>query len=196
MPIKSQIDPVGTTIKLFMDQAISPAAQSKVFAAFVKGGISAASDANRKAGVTAAPVVTVDGRKGASIDDVRPNGAVVAEWQILTPALLWIWGALRDSSPRLSGKYRDGHMLTCDGREIAWGDAIPSARDYVFSNVEPYAHRIEIGKTRSGRDFEVRVPNRIYQRIAVRAAAAFPALDIQFDDTGKSPTITVTVKAT
>lgn len=194
MPVKSQIDPIGTTIRFMIDQSIAPKAQSQLFAAFVKGGISAASEANRQLGVTAAPVVTVDGQRGANINGVRPDGVVVAEWETATPAVMWIWGALRDRSPRLSGRYRDSHNLSCDGRDIAFGDDIPVAQKYVFTNPEPYAHKIEIGKTQSGRDFEIRVPNRIYERVAGLAAAAFPGLDIVFDDSGKSPSITVTAK--
>lgn len=194
MSVKSQIDPIGTTIRLMIDQSISPKAQSQLFAAFVKGGISAASEANRQFGVTVAPVVTVDGQRGASIDGVKPNGAVVAEWETATPAVLWIWIALRDRSPRLTGRYRDSHKLSCDGRDISFGDDIPLAQKYVFTNPEPYAHKIEIGKTQSGRDFEIKMPNRIYERVAGQAAAVFPGLDIAFDDSGKSPSITVTAK--
>jgi hypothetical protein len=194
MPVTSHIDPIGSTIKLMIDQTVSAQAQSRVFVAFIKGGIAAASETNRGAGITAAPVITVDGRKGASIDGVRPNGVVIAEWELVTPALRWIWDALRDRSPRFTGRYREGHHLFCDGREVEFGGDIPPAHRYVFTNVEPYSHKIEIGKTSSGRDFEINVPNRIYERVAAQAAAAFPGLDIEFNDAGKSPTITVTTR--
>ncbi|WP_445490191.1 hypothetical protein [Rhodopseudomonas sp. RCAM05734] len=194
MPIQSKIDPIGSTIQLMIDESVSPRARSQLFADFVKGGIAEASDMNRRLGVTAAPVITVDGQRGASIDRVKPDGAVVAEWETATPAVLWIWNALRSRSPRLTGKYRDSHQLICDGREISFGDNIPVAQTYVFTNPEPYAHKIEIGKTESGRDFEIKVPNRIYERVATQAATAFPGLAITFDDSGKSPSITVTAK--
>jgi hypothetical protein len=194
MSIQSQIDPIGSTIQLMIDESVSPKARSQLFADFVKGGIAEAGEANHHLGVTAPPIVTVDGQRGASIDRVKPDGTVVAEWDTATPAVLWIWNALRDRSPRLTGKYRDSHQLICDGREISFGDDIPVAQIYVFTNPEPYAHKIEIGKTESGRDFEIKVPNRIYERVASEAAAAFPGLAIAFDDSGKSPSITVTAK--
>jgi hypothetical protein len=195
MAVRTRIDSIAADINLIVSELLSPKAQSQMFAAFVKGGIAEASEANRKLGITAPPVVTVDGQRGASIDRVKPNGAVIAEWETATPAVLWIWNALRDRSPRLTGRYRDSHKLSCDGRDIAFGDDIPLARTYVFTNSEPYAHKIEIGKTESGRDFEINVPNRIYERVASLADAAFPSLDIAFDDSGKSPSITVTTKA-
>ncbi|WP_445488588.1 hypothetical protein [Rhodopseudomonas sp. RCAM05734] len=194
MPIQSQIDPIGSTIQHMIDQSVSPKARSQLFADFVKGGIAEASEANRQLGVTAPPIVTVDGQRGASIDSVEPDGNVVAEWETATPAVRWIWNALRERSPRLTGRYRDSHKLSCDGHEIAFGDEIPLARTYVFTNPEPYAHKIEIGKTHSGRDFEINVPNRIYERVASLATVAFPDLDIAFDDSGKSPSITITAK--
>ena len=51
--------------------------------------------------------------------------------------------------------------------------APPLASEYVFLNTVPYARKIEIGKTESGRDFVIQVPNRIYERTANDAQARF-----------------------
>jgi hypothetical protein len=40
-------------------------------------------------------------------------------------------------------------------------------REVVISNPVPYARKIEIGKTRSGRPFVIQVPPRIYERAAM-----------------------------
>jgi hypothetical protein len=59
------------------------------------------------------------------------------------------------------------------------GDVL--AREYTFINMVPYARRIEIGKTKSGRSFALQVENRIYERTAKDAKAKFgKAADIQF----------------
>ena len=44
---------------------------------------------------------------------------------------------------------------------------------YTFVNVTDYARKIEVGKTESGRDFVVQVPNRIAERTAKDATKTF-----------------------
>ena len=51
------------------------------------------------------------------------------------------------------------------------GETIPPADEYVFINPVPYARRIEVGKTKSGRPFLIQVPNKIYERTAKDARA-------------------------
>lgn len=103
-----------------------------------------------------------------------------------TAVLRWIAAELRARSPVLSGDYRDGHLLFGDGvelmsaAEVEGGAVIPAARIYTFANDRPYSRKIEIGKTREGRDFVVQVPNRIYERVAAEAAGEFPGFDISF----------------
>ncbi len=47
------------------------------------------------------------------------------------------------------------------------------AQGYIFLNPVVYARKLEIGKTESGRDFLVSVPNRIYERTANDARSKF-----------------------
>lgn len=93
--------------------------------------------------------------------------------------LRWIASELMARSPVVSGTYRSAHTLFADGAEVgsaedvAAGAAIPDAAEYVFVNPEPYARKIEVGKTRAGRDFVLQVPNRIYERTAADAKNRF-----------------------
>jgi hypothetical protein len=193
MAFKTQIGPLSGQINLLISRTLSPAARSKKFAEFAKAGIAEADAVNSRAlGRPVSRIVTVDGRAGAPIERVRPEGLIVAQWDVGAPALFWIWNALRDRSPFLTGKYRKGHKLLADGAELLFGAIIPIARSYLFVNAEPYSHKIEIGKTESGRDFEIMVPNRIYERVAREANSMFGQfLVIEYDASGKSPTITV-----
>lgn len=102
--------------------------------------------------------------------------------------LAWIARELRDRSPVVSGAYRDAHTLFGDGRmimaaeDITSNTEVPQAKEYSFTNTMPYARKIEFGKTESGRDFVVQVPNRIYERVAQAARAEFEGLaDISFE---------------
>ena len=66
-----------------------------------------------------------------------------------------------------------GCLLLADGQVVPEGKEAPVAEVYTFVNVVPYARRIEVGKTESGRDFVIQVPNRIAERTAKDAAARF-----------------------
>lgn len=93
--------------------------------------------------------------------------------------LAWIAGELRRRSPVLSGEYRDAHQLWGDGEflmdaaDVKDDTSIPDADEYSFTNTVPYARKIEIGKTKSGRDFVIQVPSHLYERTAQDAAQRF-----------------------
>ncbi len=64
-------------------------------------------------------------------------------------------------------------MLFADGVEVDASSVVQQAEEYVFLNPLPYSRKLEIGKTKSGRDFLVSVPNRIYERTADDAKRRF-----------------------
>lgn len=139
-------------------------------------------DNRRVLGRVPPPAVSVDGRLGAPLSSVKLDGGViVADWAVIGDVLAWIGRTLQDRSPVVSGRYRDSHTLFVDDAEVPIGGDVPPAAQYVFLNPVPYAHKIEIGKTKSGRDFVVSVPNRIYERTADDAKARFGnAANIRF----------------
>lgn len=102
--------------------------------------------------------------------------------------LAWIARELRDRSPVLTGAYRDAHALYADGRFVMTADAVngngalPDAEEFAFTNTVPYARKIELGMTRSGRPFVMQVPNFIYERVAEDARNSFKGVaDISFE---------------
>lgn len=175
MAVKTRIDSVAKDIGLIVDDMLSPASQGRAVAEFARSAIAEADDANRRVlGRVPPRTVTVDGRKGAALEGVKPiGGMIVAEWELVGDVLAWIGNMLRERSPVISGKYRDAHTLFADGSEIEIGGNVPQAEEYVFLNLTPYARKIEVGKTASGRDFVIKVPNRIYERTAKDAKARF-----------------------
>lgn len=175
MAVRTKIEPIAATLKLWIDQTMSPAAQNAAFANYARAEIAAGDATNQRVlGRIPPRVVTVDGRRGADLAGVNAQGGhVVTEWELIGEVMIWIGQALRDRSPHVSGDYRDAHTLFADDVEIPIGAQVPHAEEYVFLNPLPYARKIEIGKTKSGRDFVIQVPNRIYERTAKDAAAKF-----------------------
>jgi hypothetical protein len=176
MGTKTRIDSIATDISLIVDQSLSPAAQQMAVANYATDQIKQADTKNQRVlGRVPPKTITVDGRRGASLEQVRAvGGSIIVEWELMTDVLVWIGNTLRDRSPVVSGAYRDSHTLYADGVEIEVGAEIPGGvSELVFLSPLPYARKLEIGKTESGRDFVVQVPNRIYERTAEDANSRF-----------------------
>lgn len=175
MATKTRIDSIATDINLIVNGMLSPAAQSKAVADFARAEIAKADDKNRRVlGRVPPRVITVDGQKGGSLETVRSNGgSIIAEWELVGDVLVWIGDTLKDRSPFVSGDFREGWRILADGVEVDPGAQIPQAEVYTYVNVEPYSRKIEVGKTKSGHDFVIQVPNRIAERTAKDAQSRF-----------------------
>jgi hypothetical protein len=114
--------------------------------------------------------VFVDGQANASIDSVKPNGVVVAEFELVSDVLIWISQQLTTHSPVKSGRYKRSHILFADGVEIdAQAKVIPVAAQYVFTNTVKYARKIETGMSSSA-------PDGVYQGVAVLARQKYRSI--------------------
>jgi hypothetical protein len=174
LQITSDFNTQGTELTEWIREVQSPSTVTEIVQ-FVADEI-ASIDAVylRIVGHTVRKLITVDGRVGGALESVRPAGGEIdVEWDVVSDVLIWIGQTLRDRSPVVSGEYRDSHTLFADGDEVSVGDVIPPASSYTFINTTPYARKIEIGKTESGRDFVIQVPNRIYERTGQDAQARF-----------------------
>lgn len=175
MAVRTRIEPISTFVEVVVREDLSPQAQSKAVAAFARERFQEAQETNKRILGRIPPHQTfVNGREGAPLESVSPSGgSIVFEFELMTDVLRWIAQTLVERSPVVSGKYRDSHTLFADGVEVDVGGQIPPADEYSFTNLVPYARKIEIGKTQSGRVFVVQVPNRIYERTGREAQSRF-----------------------
>lgn len=102
----------------------------------------------------------------SNLDSVVLPGPIVYRYRYLREVALAAMKALQDASPVQSGAYKKAHTLFVDGVPARPNTAIKPGQEVFIANPLPYARRIEIGKTESGRDFVLHVPNRIYERVA------------------------------
>jgi hypothetical protein len=109
--------------------------------------IDEAKDTNRQAtGVPPKYETYVDGRKGAALSSVKPDGVIVAEFDLGLDAIKAIAAMLYQNSPALTGRYRRENLIFIDGQEFRMGDKMPSSwREVVFVNATKYARKIERG---------------------------------------------------
>ncbi len=103
-----------------------------------------------------------------NLQSVRLPGPIVYQYRYFREIVLVALRELAAMSPVESGRYRQSHTLYVDG--VAANVAAPSGVNFgqtiIIANPLPYARRLEIGKTESGRNFLISVENRIYEREA------------------------------
>lgn len=161
---------------MIVANTLSPAAQKQAVANFARSAIAEADDTNRRIlGRVPPRTVTVDGQRGAALESVKPNGgSIIVEWEVFGNVLIWIAEKLEERSPRgISGRFVHSWVLFADDVLVLIGKNVPQAERYMFVNTTDYARKIEVGKTKSGRDFVIQVPNRIAERTARDAKSQF-----------------------
>lgn len=110
-----------------------------------------------------------------NLESVILPGPIVYKYQYFEEIIQAIMEDLRRSSPVQSGAYVQGHTLFINGEPVP-DDRMPpyaDGMDIFIANTVPYARRIEVGKTTSGRAFVIQVAPHIYERVAKRAQARF-----------------------
>lgn len=102
-----------------------------------------------------------------NLQSVKLPGPIVYRYRYFREIVEFGLAALLQASPVQSGRYRNSHVVLVNGQQV---DIVPTRlreTDVItLVNPVPYARRLEIGKTKAGRDFVLQVPNRIYERVA------------------------------
>lgn len=167
MAISTKIEPLDRDIALILSEDLSPEARSAVLAEYAHEQISEVRMQNAQVlGQVPDYEVIVDGRRGASLESVKPSGVVVAEFDLLLELFAWIGQQLVANSPVRSGLYSRSHVFLADGIEVEPTGAVPEAAEYVFANTQPYARKIENG-------LSAQAPDGVYQSVAAVATRRF-----------------------
>ena len=144
MKISGRVTSIQRQIKAIQDRTLSPAALSRMLADRAERAIQEATDQNRA--VMGRPIgysVTVDGREGAALSSVKPDGLIVANFDLGRDLLEWIGAEIVKASPVRSGRYGRSHVLEIDGMIWDGIGPMPDGRVFKFYNVQPYARKIE-----------------------------------------------------
>ncbi|WP_156369147.1 hypothetical protein [Aureimonas sp. Leaf324] len=121
------------------------------------------------------PKIAVDGRQGAPLGSVKPDGTIVAKFNTEVTALRWILRQLELESPRLTGAYRASHSVYADGRLIQLGSGgdIPDAAEFVIASDVPYGVKLDPKDGLPARSKQA--PKGVYAAIAAVATTRFDA---------------------
>jgi hypothetical protein len=174
--IKFKLDPIEKTFQTFLPGNLSAAERSATLAQFAQQQLGEAQAQNRAAlGRVPEHETYVDGRQGAPLQTVRPDGTIIFEFVLLEEVFVAIAdllvkhspiGKSSDRRPGHPGLYRASHVFTADGVEVDPGAQAPPADEYAFINVQPYARKIEKG-------LSSQTPDGVYEVVAAMANGRF-----------------------
>ncbi|MFT9291398.1 hypothetical protein [Gluconobacter oxydans] len=161
---------VARNIRLFRDQALSPAAQSARLAAVA---IKARDQAVLSGDAPPHWVTIVDGRQGAPETSVQPDGFILYKFNVMGLAAQATLQLCKDRSPVRSGRYRDSWMVVVDGRPWAQDVAdIPEGVSVMIVNPQPYARKIDTGAMKN-----MSVPPGIVDAVRKLVQRKFPTVN-------------------
>jgi hypothetical protein len=171
MAVRTRIQPLEKTLRLMVDRALSPAAQSRAVAAYAREKLQEAQAQNRRVlGRIPAHRRFVDGSEGKALESVRPDGGrIVFTFEIAADLTGFILAELQRLSPVDSGDYKKSHMIFADGREVEAGAPLVGVDEVVFLNPLPYSRAIELGRMR----MRVEGTSAVYQQATREAQRRF-----------------------
>jgi len=108
-----------------------------------------------------------------NLDSVRLPGPIVYRYRYRREVMLAAKELLEKGSPVDSGAYKRSHARYDDRQPTSWNAPMRPGVSILISNPVPYARRLEIGKTESGRNFLISKPNRLYERTAKQLQARY-----------------------
>jgi hypothetical protein len=150
---------------------LSPKEQSAELAMFARVEIDKASDQNERVlGRRVSHEVFVDGSRGGNLERVKPDGVIVANFDLGTDIVEWIWSRIVENSPVLTGAFKRSHRLYADGVEVGSPADIPAdVVEIVVTSLAPYARKLERGLSRQALD-------GIYEAVAAVAQKRYGRL--------------------
>jgi hypothetical protein len=165
--LTARVEPLVRDVDLMLRDDLGAKGKSALLAAFALDAINDAAQQNKQALGAVPPYdIYVDGQEGAQLTSVKPDGVIRAEFHLIGEALAWIATQLETHSPVLTGRYAKSHELFADGTQTDNPNNPPPADEYVFTNIQPYARKIERGKSSQA-------PDGVYQAVATLAQRRF-----------------------
>jgi hypothetical protein len=168
MAIVSKVESLDRSILFAPREGLSPQDISRMLADAAREAINEASDQNTQAlGHRPTFRTFVDGTQGAPLDAVKPDGTIVAEFDLGTEVIQYVFDLIVANSPRLTGAFVQSQRIYADGVEVQTPEDAVGADEVVITSVAPYARKIERGQSKR------KAPNGVYEATAAMARQRF-----------------------
>lgn len=169
---QAQLKAFETDLRIFTGKMLPEQAKAALVAAAVREEARVKSEQSGRAGITPGLIRIVDGARNGSVENVKPDGSILLDWNYLREAVVRTIKLLRQHGPQLKGDWKRWVQVEVNERLVDAGAPFPpeATTAYVFVNV-PYARRLEIGRDRKGGPFAVQVPQHFVERVVLKMAA-------------------------
>jgi hypothetical protein len=165
--VTTRVEPIDKDLDVIFAEDLSPAARSATLASVARAALADGDQQNYSVlGRTVPHKTFVDGSEGSSEDQVKPDGVIAYEFEVIGDLFVWVAAELKKHAPVLTGRFRDSLTLFADGVETKVGDDIPPASEYVFLSDLPYARKIEAGESKQA-------PAGVFEAVATLAQQRF-----------------------
>jgi len=168
---REQLRVLERTLQLTLDDAAGRPAAQALAEAHLAAHREVLTQSRQREPVEPDFVHAVDGQRGKPLDQATRE--IVTLYDYRKEVALAGLAMLRQTSPVDSGAYRDSHSAFVNGAAVEALPALKPGDRLLLSNPVVYARRIEIGRTKSGRAFVMKVQPRIYERSAARLRAIY-----------------------
>ncbi len=173
MALKTRIDVISREVVFRPGGGLSPKEISAQFAAAAARDIAALDAANATAAGRLLPRQTfVDGREEDDLRSVRPDGTIVATWELTTEVVAYVFDKIEQTAPKRTGRFAKSVRIYADGVEVETPEATLGAAEVVIAPTVPYARKIEGGFAKKGGAW-ANNPNGVFHAVAAMAAAKF-----------------------
>ena len=172
MAVSARFRPMAQTLTVAPDALLSPQDQARAFARFARADIARVDAENDAAAGVDLPYFTyVDGVLSDNLDAVRPDGVIVALWDLHVDVVSTVLKMIRDASPVKTGRFRDSQVVYADGVAVDDPKQALGADEVVIASTLPYARKIEgLGHARPQ---SPQAPKGVYQGVATLANSRF-----------------------
>lgn len=170
-----KMDIIEKDVRVFFEKHASPAPRSRALETVARAELKKAQDHNGRAlGRVPMHDTFVDGQETTNLSRVKPDGEIRFEFDVMPEVFAVIGELLVLNSPVKSGRYRESFVFFADGEPVDPGQPVPPADEYVFTNIQPYARRIERG-------WSEQTPEGVFQVVVAMVATRYRNLaDIRF----------------
>ena len=173
MALKTRVDVLSRDVVFRPGGGLSPAEISAQFAALAAREIAQIDASNASAAGHPLPRQTfVDGRESDDLKAVRPDGVIVATWQLGAEVVRYVYDKIEATAPKRSGRFAKSITIYADGVEVETPEDTIGAAEVVISSTVPYARKIEGGFAKKGGVWATN-PNGVFHAAAAMAASKY-----------------------
>lgn len=127
-----------------------------------------------RSGTVPSYTTTVDGRRGAALESVKPGGKIVFTFDYLaevadyTLAQLIALSPFRDKRAGAvpSTHYREAHRIFVNESEVDDLTTVKRGDEVAFVNMQPYSRKIDLISATTGKRLSAQAPDGVYSVVA------------------------------